>query len=793
VGNLSIPHELNVPQQRVFNSDLPKWRSNVSQRPTLAEKSFRVLAVLVFGGLSVLADHYLKFARATDETLRSGGFSHNSLLYSSARQVAVGDEIAAGEITSYLQRIGYAESKRNEPGSYWQTSDSLEITPRTNPTSPAKIGFQGTHISRIELLRERSNHLDYLLEPEPITNLFDGHREKRRVVPFDRIPKVMIDAVLAAEDKRFFSHSGFDATRIVRALWVDLRQRRKSQGASTLTQQLARTLWLGPDRGWQRKIPEALIALHLERSLTKKQIFEDYANAIYLGHSGSFSIHGFAEASQMYFGKDLRDISLPEAALLAGLIQAPYTRNPFRYPDRAQARRDLVLNAMRNESFITENQYRAALATPVHVVRGETESTEAPYFVDLVNETLQTRFQNYDFQNTAFRVYTTLDLDLQRDAVEAVRLGIQETDKQWRRRSKKYGTSEMPQAQIALVALEAQTGAVKALIGGRSYGSSQLDRAVARRQPGSSFKPFVYIAAMTSSSGVESTVLTPASTVEDEPAAFYFHGKSYEPSNHQQEYWGPVTLRFALAHSLNIPAVKVAEMAGYDKVARIAHAAGLNGIKATPSMALGSYEVTPLDIAGAYTVFANSGRWLKPSVLWSIRGSDSAPMFEWHPQPQAAVDPRAAYLVLNMMEDVLRSGTGAGVRARGFGLPAAGKTGTSHDGWFAGFTSKLICVVWVGFDDNRDIQLTGAQTALPIWTEFMKRAHQHSQYRNVHQFERPSGLVTADIDAETGGLATPNCPKVRNEVFIAGTQPLEPCAAHGRVSGIAVSRVRAGP
>jgi penicillin-binding protein 1B len=327
---------------------------------------------------------------------------------------------------------------------------------------------------------------------------------------------------------------------------------------------------------------------------------------------------------------------------------------------------------------------------------------------------------------------------------------------------------------------------VKALVGGRSYGMSQLDHAVAKRQPGSSFKPFVYTAAFGSALEEEGKVITPATTVVDEPTTFMFDDKPYEPADFEDKYSGAVTLRQALAHSMNIPAVKVAEMVGYDKVADTARAVGLNlEIKPTPAIALGAYEVMPIEIAGAYTVFPNGGILKKPGYISTIRNQDGRSLFQAQPQEQPAIDPRVAYVVTNVLQEVLRSGTGAGVRGRGFVLPAAGKTGTSRDGWFAGFTSKIICVVWVGFDDNRDFKLEGARSALPIWTEFMKRAHTRRQYRNVHDFEAPEGVVTADIDAETGMLATSNCPKVRSEVFIAGTQPVESCKLHGGRTQIA--------
>jgi penicillin-binding protein 1B len=743
-----------------------------------------LVAFVLLGSLSVgvFTYYYMKYARIIEDKLRNGPFANTSLLYAAPERVMVGDQTNPLELADYLRGTGYSESNGNRLGWYHVRPDAIEINPgpESYDSEGAVIKIERGKVSQIISLRDHTERTQYDLEPELITNLFDKKREKRRIVRFSEIPKVMVNAVLSAEDKHFFQHAGFDPVGIARAIMVDIRERRSTQGASTLTQQLARTLWLGPERGWKRKIPETLITLHLEQELTKEQIFEDYANAIYLGHQGSFSIHGFGEAAEVYLGKDLSDVTAADAALLAGLIQSPIGRNPFRFPDRARARRNVVLKAMRENGYLTEQEYEDASASPLNVVREAAESSDAPYFVDLVDDTLQNHFQDYDFQNNSFRVYTTLDMNLQRDAVEAVRIGIQETDQQWKRRNKKYGTSEMPLAQVALVALDAETGEVKALVGGRSYGLSQLNHAVAKRQPGSSFKPFVYTAAFGAALEDGGKVITPATTVVDEPTTFMFDDKPYEPADFEDKYSGTVTLREALAHSMNIPAVKVAEMVGYDKVAETARKVGLNlDIKPTPAIALGAYEVMPLEIAGAYTVFPNGGVLKKPSFISSIRNQEGRSVFQSQPQEVQAIDPRVAYLTTNVLEEVLRSGTGAGVRGRGFVLPAAGKTGTSRDGWFAGFTSKLICVVWVGFDDNRDFKLEGARSALPIWTEFMKRAHQHREYRNVHEFDAPEGVVTADIDAETGLLATPNCPKVRSEVFIAGTQPIEACRLHG--------------
>jgi penicillin-binding protein 1B len=748
-------------------------------------KAFIVLSIVgLTAAVITFTYYYVKYGRLIEDKLAAGPFATTSQIYAAPRPVMVGDDGAIPEMAAYLHRCGYTESIQSPVGWYHIRPDAIEINPgpAAFDSEGATIKVEKGKVSQIISLRDHTERTRFMLEPELMTNLFDRERVKRRVVHFQEIPPVMVNALLSAEDKHFFQHPGFDPVGIVRAAYVDVKTRRGQQGASTLSQQLARTLWLGPERGWRRKVPETFITLYLENKLTKQQIFEFYANSIYLGNVGSFSINGFGEGSQAYFGHDLKQITLPEAATLAGLINSPHRRNPFFHPDQAKERRNVVLKAMRENGQISQRDYEDAIASQMKVTREAGESTDAPYFVDLVNQTLQNRFADRDFQTTSYRVYTTLDMNLQRDAVAAVREGIKETDDQWKRRNKKYGTNDdNPLAQVALICLDAETGELKALVGGRNYGVSQLDHALASRQPGSSFKPFVYAAAFTKSLAGGSNVLTPASTVMDEETTFYFQDQPpYEPHNHGGKYFGNITLRMALAKSLNIPAVKVAEMTGYDNVARLARAAGLNvDIKPTPSIALGAYEVTPLEIAGAYTAFANLGERMKPTFIKTIRDEHGGDIFDETQEKKRAMDPRVAYLVEQMMEEVLCCGTGAEVRSRGFRLPAAGKTGTSRDAWFAGFTSKLICVVWVGFDDNRDFKLEGAHSALPIWTEFMKRAHAHREYHNVHGFSAPDGIVTAEIDSETGQLATANCPKTRSEVFLAGTQPIETCQLHG--------------
>ena len=585
-----------------------------------------------------------------------------------------------------------------------------------------------------------------------LANLSAG-REKRELVTFGQIPRVLINAVSSIEDKHFFTHDGIDVPRMLKAAYVDFRDQRKEQGASTLTMQLVRDLYLDKDKKWKRKVAEAMMTIHLEREWPKDKIFETYANEVYLGREGPYSIHGFAEGAEVFFGRQVADLSLPEAATLAGMVQRPSYLNPYRNPEATQERRDLVLSLMRANRYIGAADYQAAVDTPLRV-RGHSAKDDpfgTSYFLDLVIDDLQDIQKD---EGSDRRVDTTIDLNLQRAATEAIETGMSEVDKRTKRK-----------AEAALIAIDPHTGEIKAVVGGRDYARSQLNRVLSKRPPGSVFKPFVYAAAIDTAVDGGKRTFTPASMVDDSPATFGSGRYAYQPANFKNESYGNLTFRQALAKSDNIAAVKVAQMVGYGNVVAMAQRAGLNSdIKPTPSVALGTYVVTPLEIAGAYTAFANGGVWVKPHII----AGDS-------PASHQAMDPRVAYVLTNMMEEVLRTGTAASVRSRGFLLPAAGKTGTSHDGWFAGFTSNLLCVVWVGFDDYQELGIEGAKSALPIWTDFMTKAAQFGSYGKVREFPAPAGIESAKICNRSGKLAGVYCTDTRNEVFIGGTAPQEQC------------------
>lgn len=763
-----------------------------SSRRSGPSKSAAKISRYIFYGCSGLAAllfcyvifSYFRLAHIADEKLLHGPFPNSSVLFASPDSIAVGDAGTPQQFAARLRESGYVEDAHANPmGWFHLRPDAIEIFPGDRSYSNAEPGVircAGGKITQIIALSDNSNRTEYTLEPAILSTLFDKSREKRRLVHYEDIPPILVNAVVSIEDKRFFQHSGFDPIRITKAVWVDLRSGRKDQGASTLTQQLAKNLWLDPGKTFQRKFDELMITLHLEQKLSKEKIFEYYSNQVDLGRRGSFAIRGFGEASQAYFGKSIRSLTLPEAATLAGLIQEPSRRNPVKWPDRAKARRNVVLKSMLDNGFIKESEYNAAIDAPMVIAKVGTESPDAPYFVDLVNDQLADKFDEENFQEAGAKIYTTLDSDLQRDATEAVAEGMKELDAVLeKRRAKEGGAIDPP--QVALLCLDPHTGEVKAFIGGRNYGSSQLDHAVAHRPAGSAFKPFVYAAAFNTGLNDTDNAITASTLFSDTPQTFNFNGQDYSPTDfHKDEWFGDVTVRTAFIKSLNVPAIEVAQRTGYRTVANLAHSVGLNDVHATPSMALGAYQVTPLDMAGAYTTFANDGVFVKPVLVSRIVDRNGKEMWSSKAETKRVLDSRVNYLVVSLMEDVLRYGTGAGVRSRGFDLPAAGKTGTSHDAWFAGFTSKLLCVVWVGLDDYQDIKLEGAKAALPIWTAFMKRAHHHRAYRDVSDFPIPDGVVTAQVDTSSGALATSTCPPdvVRNEYYLTGTQPVQFCAIH---------------
>ena len=429
---------------------------------------------------------YWSYSHVIDRKLREGPFANTAKIFAAPESVAVGDVISPAEIAAELRRSEYNESRGNPIGYYQVQANAIEIFPGPESYFDQEAGvihFANGKISQIVSLQDNTQRSQYQLEPQLITNVASANREKRRMVRFRDIPEVLVQAVTSAEDKRFFQHAGFDPIGMLRAAYVDLKEGRKDQGASTLSMQLAREFFLDKEKRWTRKMAEFIITLQLEQKLSKEEIFEDYSNQIYLGSRGTFRIHGFGEAAESFLGKDLSQINLPEAAELASLPRWPAYFDPFRHPDHLRDRRNAVLGLMRQNGFINDRDYALATQAPLTVAKGAAQSVEAPYFVDMVNDSLQNKFQDADFQSNAFRVYSTLDLRLQRAASEAVRLGMQNVDEQIKKQRRFKGQTP-PEPQVALIALDPHTGEIKALVGGRSYGISQLNHALAEPRAG---------------------------------------------------------------------------------------------------------------------------------------------------------------------------------------------------------------------------------------------------------------------------------------------------------------------
>ncbi len=740
---------------------------------------------LVIGGgitaglfLIVLIYAWIRVAGMIDRRLGGSDDRPMPRIYGRAFEMHPGQPLSVGELRARMNDVGYSERLKVEhPGEFSILGSVIQLmtkgVPPEKPVSARVEIGKGNYVTKVSAPGPKGAAIGSVkLEPPLLAELSTGQR--RRYIPIAAMPKRMINAVLATEDRRFYDHPGIDPIGMFGALWRDIfGSKEYVAGGSTITQQIVKNTFLTPKKTVRRKLQEQFIAVVTETRLTKDQILELYLNEVVLGQRGPFEIRGVAEAARVFFGVDVQNLTNAQAATLAGMIQAPSSLSPSRNPQRAMDRRNVVLKQMADAGFITVDEKVKAQAEPIGVAAHAMEN-EAPYFVDWVSRVMDEDYNGLLKPNAAVDVYTTLDVHFQRMAQDALAEGLAAVDKQLAARKRK-GI-----AQAAMVVADPKTGEILAMIGGRDYGQSQYNRAVlARRQPGSTFKPFVYLSAFEKMADTGGSELTPATIMVDEPTTWVDgQGQPYTPGNYQNEYDGPVTLRFALAHSRNIIAIKTAEQTGYDRVADLWKRIG-EGTRAlaVPSIALGVFEASPLEMTTAYTLFDNAGsvRPLKAIVRISENGQNKKTKTE---PMRPVARPATTYLVVNMMRSVINEGTAAAARSTGFSLDAAGKTGTTNDqrdAWFIGFTPDLIAAVWVGFDDNKPIGLTGSQGALPMWTSFMKRA---TAGRGDRAFTVPDGVVFVDIDKTTGKLATPGCPKVIREAFLAGTEPRDECPIH---------------
>jgi penicillin-binding protein 1B len=754
-----------------------------------------VTAAMVVVAVSVGGYLYVKYKHIVDQRLEQPVFANTAKIYAEPREVRPGQKLPIRLLADELRHAGYSlqgMGQESPLGTFREGSDSISVMP--GPQSYHAQDGATIHVSGGVVDSVVDDHgqplSSYELEPLLITGLSeDANRTKRRLITYDEIPQNLVNAVLAIEDRRFFEHGGVNFGSILSWGWHDLIGDRKHRGgASTVTMQLAKQLFVEDTGTIKYKITQIMVAFHLEHRFTKKQIFELYANQVPLGQHGSFSVNGFGEGAQIFFGKDARQLDLAESALLAGMIQRPSYFNPWRHADRAIDRRNLVLDSMVETGAITKDQAEHAKEEPLHLSTGSVDASEAPYFVDLVHDQLLQKLGESNANLEGLRIYTTLDPELQRLATAAVDSTMPMVDEQIDKvhaKDKKLGIAYV-HPQVALVALNPHTGQVLALVGGRSYGTSQVNHAVAHRPTGSIFKPFVYATAFATS--VEGTPLqgqdklfSPVTILNDKQTTYEVGNQEYTPRNFEGEYYGELTARYALMRSDNNATISLAAMVGFDRVAALAREAGVKSARGTPSMAIGAYDATPLDMAGAYTVFANGGMHIEPWMVASVRSSTGDVITDFTPVTKQVLDPRVAYLTTNMLEAVMNGGTAAGVRGMGFTAPAAGKTGTSHDAWFAGFTSNLLCIIWVGNDDYTELdpenrgRIQGARVAAPIWAAFMKKAVELPQYSDTHNFVPPAGVEIVNLDKVTNLLADGSCPDDYTAAFLDGTAPTETC------------------
>jgi penicillin-binding protein 1B len=721
--------------------------------------------VLALISLSAFFIHsYRSYAKIVDARLAHGYLTSRAGIYAAPRTLRAGQKLSRDGLAAALRRAGYVESDDASEvwnGSFSVNDAAVEIRPNNTAGYPSVVRVTLDPGGRIIELTGDDIDLDsFALAPESLTNDASMKSGARTQLAFKDIPKVLVQAITSIEDRRFFDHHGLDIFGVARALLRNAGDERMGQGGSTITQQLIKNTYLTPERTLRRKYAEAMLAFTLERRLSKEDIFALYCNEIYLGQRGVVAVRGVDQAARVFFGKELKDLSLPEAATIAGMIQSPSRYSPVRHSDATRARRNTALGTMVRDGFIVLDQAAAAAKEPLMIADFDpARESVAPYFIDYVNRVSEARASARApiEKDVDAPLITTIDLDLQRLAAQAIQRQLDHLDEVYKPRGL------TPQA--ALVALDPKTGDVLAMVGGRDYGKSQLNRATdAQRQPGSVFKPFVYAAALESG-------MSPLRMFKDAPQEFTYDRKiKYRPTNYGGGFsMQDVTMRTGLIKSLNVVTVDVAMQTGLARVANTAQKFGLPRPVPYPALALGTTEVTPLQIAAAYAAFANGGKSIQPNIISKTNREQ---------QDNQIIQPASAYVITDMLEGVIDHGTARVARGAIKNTAVAGKTGTSRDGWFVGYTPNLVCAVWIGFDDNKQLGLTGAEAALPVWTEFMKNVVDLRPELGGKSFDQPDGVSIVEIDPETEELATGKCPQHELVAIATAQAPTSECFRH---------------
>ena len=772
-AEISVARSPNgVPRRHVVTVSTPTVSNAPGSLRILAEVVAFSLVVALIVTTGIVISSYNTFAAVIDQQIAGGYLKSHAGLYAAPRVIEKGARLSKEQLAATLQRAGYAQDQASNiwNGSFKVNDNEIRILPRQAAVSHEWISVKFDNQGYISALSANDSSAlnSYSLEPELLTADASVKIGRPQTLTFEELPPVLVKAILAIEDRRFFEHNGLDVWGIGRAL-LNFSSRGKlhfRQGGSTITQQLAKNVYLTPEKTLQRKFDEALIAVALENRLSKQDIFALYCNEVYLGQRSGVGVRGVAQAARVFFGKELKDLSLTEAATIAGMLQSPARYAPDRHPDAARERRGQVLAAMVRNGVITSDEGRAAQASPVTVAAFSIEGNQlAPYYLDAVNRVLESSSSTSEaVSEPVLRVQTTIDPDLQSAAEQALLQQLDVLGKHSRRAS-------LPQG--AMVALDPRTGHVLAMVGGRNYAESQLNRATdALRQPGSVFKPFVYSAALEAG-------ISPLSTYSDTPQTFQYGNATYSPGNFAKSYsMHDVLMREGLIRSLNVVTVELAMQTGLDRVANSAVRFGLRRPLTYPAMALGTTEVTPLQVAAAYAAFVNDGKIVQPTLVAGVMSEDGQDLTNISPPATQVIRPTTAYMITDMLADVMRRGTASRARASFKNVAIAGKTGTSRDGWFVGYTPNLVCAVWIGYDDNKQLGLTGAEAALPAWIAFMKDALALRPSLGGTTFSKPAGIVSVRIDPETGFLAGPSCPASEMVSVASQFAPVAECYKH---------------
>jgi len=654
--------------------------------------------------------------------------------------------------------------------------NDLKTPWRTREGFPVRVLSSDNRIEAITRIDTADKVPILELEPEEIMQFFSAERERRHLISIEQVPEHLVLAVLAAEDHRFFQHYGVDFRGILRALMTNLRQGAIRQGGSTLTQQLAKNYFLTPDRTLTRKLKETLLAVIIELKYEKNEILEIYLNEIYLGQKGSVAINGIGEASYFYFGKPVKELTLSEAAVMAGLIKAPNHYSPYVDKARCRSRRDVVLQSMHRQEWLSQAELQDALKQPVKAFGFTVSVTKAPYFIDYLTDQLKTLYRPEDLFSLGLSVYTTLDTQVQIAAEKALTEGLarlESANPDLRR--------EAPEQKLqgAIVVMQPETGHILAMVGGRNYGTSQFNRITqARRQPGSAFKPLVYLSSLSQ--------FTPSSQLSNDPKSYTVNGKLWEPQNFEPVTEYTVSMKTALKKSYNLATVDLAMKTGLDRIVDMAARFHFSTpIKPYPSLALGAFEVIPLELARAYCVFAAEGVQPFPLSLKGVVDEHDTILEQKHLNIERLIPPAEAFIITAMLQGVVKEGTARSLQWRGVTWPVAGKTGTTNDfrdAWFVGYTPDILALVWVGFDNGDPIAATGAAAALPIWADLMNTI---PQYRSEIEFKAPRGVEKISVCSVTGLIAVDDCPEPIEEYFLAGHTPAAHCTLHAR-GGITV-------